>query len=62
MKRIHFLERDEVGKWWETAWLACRDPERFQEPADRPVKFEWTYEWAKVTCKRCLAKREGGTP
>lgn len=57
-RRIHKLETstedDARGGTYEYGWIACRDPEHFQEPDDRQYIAERA--WARVTCKLCLAK------
>ncbi len=50
--KIHMLETEDHGSY-ECHWLACRDPERFQESDGH--KFKSTKDPAAVTCKRCLA-------
>lgn len=52
-RKIHKLEVEDYGRY-EYYWLACRDPERFNEgPSDGRTYLKSVF-WADVTCLRCL--------
>jgi hypothetical protein len=52
--KIHKLETEDHGRY-EYTWIACQDPEKFQEPDGK--KYRIARSWPDVTCKKCLKKR-----
>jgi len=59
-KAVHKLdsstEDDARGGTYEYAWIACRDPERFNDSDDGRT-YSHSYRWDEVTCKLCLRRR-----
>ncbi len=53
-RKVHKLESDGPERH-DAKWIACRDPERFQEPDGR--KYTAELAWHRVTCKSCLRRK-----